>query len=129
MWHPSSGVMTAASSSNGFYNFPIGGSPRQAPAPSWVTPRDAPRNAVAAQCSMILLTATLFATSTFASLYGEFPYLIPGHRAVRIEGGPFAGLLTNHQAAFIAAATAALGRRGDAGRRLSLWGARPGSIC
>ena len=120
------GVMTAASSSNGFYNFPIGGLAAAALASSLVTPRDAPRNAVAAQCSMILLTATLSATSTFASLYGEFPNPLTA-RAVRIEGGPFAGLLTNvDQAAFIAAATAALGRRGGCGKEIVVMGRAAG---
>ncbi len=118
--------MTAASSSNGFYNFPIGGLAAAALASSLVTPRDAPRNAVAAQCSMMLLTATLFATSTFASLYGEFPNPLTA-RAVRIEGGPFAGLLTNvDQAAFIAAATAALGRRGGCGKEIVVMGRAAG---
>ena len=120
------GVMTAASSSNGIYNFPIGGLAAAALASSLLAPRDAPRNAVAAQCGMMLLTATLFSTSTFASFYGEFPNPLTA-RAVRIDGGPFAGLLTNvDQAEFIAAATAVLGERVGCGKTIMVMGRAAG---
>jgi hypothetical protein len=106
------GVMTAASSSNGIYNFPIGALAAAALAPALLVPRDASRSAVAAQCGMLLLTALLFCAGAFASIYGESANPLTTN-AVRLRDGPFAGLLTDaDQAAFIAAATAALDGRG-----------------
>ena len=120
------GLVTAISSSNGIYNFPIGGMAAAALAPALLVPRGAPRNAVTAQCGMLLLTAALFCTSAFASVYGEFPNPLSA-RAVRVNNGPFAGLLTNaDQAEFIVAATAALGERVGRGKTIVVLGRTAG---
>ena len=120
------GVLTAVSSSNGIYNFPIGGLAAAALAPALLVPRDAPRHAVAAQCGVLLLTAALFCAGAFASIYGESANPLVA-RAVRVRDGPFAGLLTDaDQAAFIAAAGAALGARVGAGDTILVLGRAAG---
>ncbi|HXA21976.1 MAG TPA: hypothetical protein VNW90_06725 [Acetobacteraceae bacterium] len=121
------GLITAATSDNGIHNFPIGGLAAAALAPAMLVPRGAPRSTVAAQCGMMLLTAALFCTSAFASIYGESANPLTA-RAVRVKDGAFAGLLTNaDQAAFIEAATAALGERVGRGKTIAVLG-RPAGI-
>jgi hypothetical protein len=121
------GLITSATSSNGFYNFPIGGLAAAALAPAMLVPRGAPWNAVAAQCGMLLLTVVLFCASAFASVYGETSNPLTA-RAVRVNDGPFAGLLTTtDQAAFIAAATAALREHVGRGGTIVVMG-RPSGI-
>ena len=112
------GLVTSGTSSNGFYNFPIGGLAAAALAPAMLVPRDAPWKAVAGQCGLLLTTAVLFCISAFASFYGEMsnPLTAP---AVRVKDGVFAGLLTTtDQAAFITAATAVLGEQVGRGKTI-----------
>jgi hypothetical protein len=121
------GLITSATSDNGIHNFPIGGLAAAALAPALLVPRGAPSNAVAAQCGMLLLTAALFCTSAFARVYGETANPLTA-RAVRVKDGAFAGLLTNaDQAAFIVAATAALGEVVGRGKTITVLG-RPAGI-
>jgi hypothetical protein len=121
------GLITAATSDNGIHNFPIGGLAAAALAPAMLVPRGAPWNAVAAQCGMLLLTAALFCTSAFASIYGEGANPLTT-RAVRVKNGAFAGLLTNaDHAAFIEAVTSALGERVGRGKTIAVLG-RPAGI-
>ncbi|HET7883138.1 MAG TPA: hypothetical protein VFL55_19795 [Acetobacteraceae bacterium] len=120
------GLVTSVTSANGFYNFPIGGLAAAALVPAMLVPRDAPGQAIAGQCGLLLGTAVLFCISAFASIYGEAanPLTAP---AVRIRDGVFAGLLTTmDQAAFIAAATAALGREVGRGNTIVVMGRPPG---
>jgi hypothetical protein len=120
------GLVTSVTSSNGFYNFPIGGLAAAALAPAILVPRDAPWKAVAAQCGLLLSTAVLFCISAFAGVYGEEsnPLTTP---AVRIKDGVFAGLLTTtDQAAFITAATAVLGKQVGRGKTIVAMGRPPG---
>ncbi len=121
------GLITAATSDNGIHNFPIGGLAAAALAPAILVPRGAPWNAVAAQCGMLVLTAAVFCASAFASIYGENVNPLTA-RAIRVKDGAFAGLLTNaDQAAFIAAATAALGELAGRGKTIAVMG-RPAGI-
>jgi hypothetical protein len=121
------GLITAATSDNGIHNFPIGGLAAAALAPAMLVPRGVPFSAVAAQCGMMLVTAALFCTSAFASIYGESANPLTA-QAVRVKDGPFAGLLTNvDHAAFIEAATAALGARVGRGKTIAVLG-RPAGI-
>ena len=119
------GLVTSVTSSNGFYNFPIGGLAAAALAPAMLVPRDAPWKAVAGQCGLLLSTAVLFCTSAFASVYGETsnPLTAP---ALRVKDGVFAGLLTTtDQAAFITAATAVLGEQVGRGKTIVVMGRPP----
>jgi hypothetical protein len=121
------GLITAATSDNGIHNFPIGGLTAAALAPALLVPRGAPARTLAAQCGMLLLTAMLFCASALANIYGETANPLTA-RSVRINDGVFAGLLTNaDQAAFIAAATAALGERIGRGKTVLVLG-RPSGI-
>ena len=121
------GLITAATSDNGIHNFPIGGLAAAALAPAMLVPRGAPYSTIAAQCGMLLLTAALFCTSAFANIYGESANPLTT-RAVRVKDGPFAGLLTNvDHAAFIEAATSALGERVGRGKTIAVLG-RPAGI-
>ncbi len=121
------GLITAATSDNGIHNFPIGGLAAAALAPAMLVPRGAPYSVVVAQCGMLVLTAALFCTSAFASIYGENANPLTA-RAVRVSDGRFAGLLTNaQQAAFIEAATAALSERAGRGKTIVVLG-RPAGI-
>lgn len=121
------GLITAATSDNGIHNFPIGGLAAAALAPAMLVPRGAPWNAVAAQCGMLVLTAAVFCTSAFASIYGENVNPLTA-RAIRVKDGAFAGLLTNaDQATFIAVATAALGELAGGGKTIAVMG-RPAGI-
>jgi hypothetical protein len=121
------GVITALTSSNGFYNFPIGGLAAAALVPALLVPRGARHRAVVAQCGMLAVTAVLFCSSAFASVYGESADPLTA-RAVRIKDGVFAGLLTNaDQAAFIAAATTALGELAGRGKTILVMG-RPAGV-
>jgi hypothetical protein len=121
------GLMTAATSDNGVHNFPIGGLAAAALAPAMLVPRGAPYNAVVAQCGMLVLTAALFCASAFASIYGENANPLAA-RSVRVSDGAFTGLLTNaDQAAFIAAATAALNEVAGRGKTIVVMG-RPAGI-
>jgi hypothetical protein len=119
------GLVTSGTSSNGFYNFPIGGLAAAALAPAMLVPRDAPWTAVAGQCALLLTTAVLFCVSALANFYGEMsnPLTAP---AVRIKDGVFAGLLTTtDQAAFVSAATAVLGDQIGRGQRILVMGRPP----
>jgi hypothetical protein len=121
------GLVTSATSSNGFYNFPIGGLAAAALVPAMLVPRDAPRKAVAGQCGLLLSTAVLFCISALAGIYGEMsnPLTVP---AVRVKDGVFAGLLTmTDQAAFITAATAVLDQHVGRGETIVVMG-RPAAI-
>jgi hypothetical protein len=121
------GLITSGTSDNGIHNFPIGGLAAAALAPALLVPRGAPCAVVATQCGMMLLTAALFCTSAFASIYGEIANPLTS-RAVRVKDGAFAGLLTNvDQAAFIMAATAALREVVGRGRTIAVLG-RPAGI-
>jgi hypothetical protein len=121
------GLTTALTSSNGFYNVPIGGLAAAALAPALLVPRGARRRAVVAQCGLLVLIAVLFCGSAFASVYGETADPLTA-RAVRIRDGVFAGLLTNaDQAAFIGASTTALAELGGHGTTILVLG-RPAGI-
>jgi hypothetical protein len=120
------GLITSVTSSNGIYNFPIGGLAAAALAPVLLVPRGAPSKTVAVQCVTMLLTAALFCTSAFASFYGEIANPLTA-RSVRIKGGAFAGLLTSaDQAVFIAAVTTALGGLVGRGQTILVLGRPPG---
>jgi hypothetical protein len=119
-------LITSVTSSNGIYNFPVGGLEAAALAPAMLAPRSAPWRSLAVQCGAMLTAVALFCTSAFVDLYGESanPLAVP---AVRIRDGAFAGLLTTaEQAAFIEAATAALGKVAGRGRTILVMGRPPG---
>jgi hypothetical protein len=121
------GVITAATSDTGIHNFPIGGLTAAALAPALLVPRNAPGQTAVAQCGMLLLTTVLFCASALANVYGETANPL-SVRSVRISDGVFAGLLTDaDQAAFITAATAALGERAGRGKTMLVLG-RPAGI-
>jgi hypothetical protein len=120
------GLITTATSSNGIYNFPIGGLAAAALAPAVLVPRGARLTVVTAQCGMLLLIAGLFCASAVAGVYGEIPNPLTT-RARRLDNGLFAGLLTSaDRAAFITAATAAFDGLAGRGKLVVVVGRLPG---
>ncbi len=120
------GLVTAATATNGLYNFPIGGFAAALLGPVLLISCSAPRSAKAAQCAMLLTIALATGAQAFVYIYGEpeNPLRSP---AVRVRDGVFAGLLTSpDRAVFITEVTQLLKQVGRGGRTIIAVGRMPG---
>jgi hypothetical protein len=120
------GLITAATATNGLYNFAIGGLPAAVLAPVLLVSSTAPPLARLAHRAMMMATALATGAQAFLYIYGEPANPLRGP-AVRIQNGVFAGLLTApNQALFITEATRLLTRVALPGRTMLVVGRLPG---
>lgn len=101
------GLVTAATASNGLFNFPVGGLLASCLALAFIPePVPSTKGMRAAHVAFIGLAAVVMATWSFRFFYGE-PYGNPlTTPALRLKSGPFAGLRTSTANAAIVEAIA-----------------------